>query len=222
MSAPVIKVAVLSPQPVVREGFTAILSRHAPRITLINLPTEFDGIEPDVVLYDVVGLHDTDGAEFDGLVKKTASVVFAVARELRPSLLARALERGADGFFDLGVSEEELLAAIESAMTGWQVGDPGPDPVVGSSTSDQRARRLGQDVGLSPRETRVLSLVAQGLSNEEIAARDYLSVNTIKTYIRTAYRKIGAKNRTEASIWAVQHGFGTEPDDSTFQEPQDG
>lgn len=212
----VVKVTVLSPQPVVVEGFTAMLGRHADRIEVIDLPTSFDSVEPDVVLYDVLTLHEGDQTGLEALVKETAAVVFAVARRLRPDLLTLALDHGADGFFDLGVSEEELLGAVDSATTDWQAGDEGPDPVVGSDGSEQRSQRLGQDLGLSPRETRVLSLVAQGLTNDEIATRDYLSVNTVKTYIRSAYKKIDVATRTQAGVWAVQHGFGSEPDSSVF------
>jgi NarL family two-component system response regulator LiaR len=53
----------------------------------------------------------------------------------------------------------------------------------------------------------VLALITQGLSNQEIAARVYLSVNSIKTYIRSAYRKIGVTKRTEAVIWGIDNGF---------------
>lgn len=212
MPAGIAKVAVLSPHPVVVEGFTVMLGRHRDRVEVIDLPTSFDDVEPDVVLYDVAALADGDGVDLDELVKKTASVVLAVSRELRPDLLGRALSHGVDGFFPIGAGEEELLAAVDSAMTGWQIGDPGPDPVVGSSASEQRSHRMGTDVGLSDREHQVLSLIAQGLSNDQIAAREYITVNTVKTYIRTAYRKIGVHTRSQAVVWAIQHGMGTDAD----------
>ena len=52
--------------------------------------------------------------------------------------------------------------------------------------------------------------ITQGLSNQEIAQRCYLSINSVKTYIRTAYRKIGAERRAQAVLWGIKHGF--EPD----------
>lgn len=60
---------------------------------------------------------------------------------------------------------------------------------------------------LSGRELEVLQLVAQGLSNAQIADELYLGVNTIKTYIRTAYAKIGAQSRSQAVIWAFVNGL---------------
>jgi len=170
MAEGLVKVAVLSSQQVVVEGFTAMLSRHHDRFVIVEVPTAPTDPEPDVVLYDVVGLVEGKGEDLDYLVKQTGAAVFAVTRKLRPDLLAQALNRGAGGFFELGVTEEELVDAIESAVTGWHVGDAGTDPMVGSSTSEQRSHRLGQDVGLSPRQARILALIAQGLSNDEIAA----------------------------------------------------
>lgn len=207
------RVAVISPQPLTMAGFAAILGRHPDRFELITTTTWSDDLErddePDVVLYDVLGLVRGDGSDLDYLIKETHAAVFAVGRDLRPALLSQALEQGADGFFSEDVTEDELLAAIDSAMTGWLPGDEGPDPVVGSSTSAQRATQLGTDLGLSRREAQVLALVAQGLANDEVADRLFLSINSVKSYIRTAYRKIGATTRSQAVVWAVEHGFTT-------------
>jgi two-component system, NarL family, response regulator LiaR len=60
------------------------------------------------------------------------------------------------------------------------------------------------------RESEVIALITQGLSNQEIADRCYLSINSVKTYIRTAYRKMGVARRSQAVLWGIQHGF--EPD----------
>ena len=53
----------------------------------------------------------------------------------------------------------------------------------------------------------MLGLITLGLSNAEIAEQCYLSINSVKTYIRGAYRKIGAADRSQAVQWAIQHGF---------------
>lgn len=64
---------------------------------------------------------------------------------------------------------------------------------------------------LSGREREVLELVASGCSNQEIAETLYVSINSVKTYIRTAYQKIGAKSRSQAVVWAITHGLLTIP-----------
>jgi DNA-binding CsgD family transcriptional regulator len=63
---------------------------------------------------------------------------------------------------------------------------------------------------LTPREAEILALIAQGLSNQQIAERAYLSINSVKTYIRTAYRRIGVTSRSQAVLWAVDNGFRPE------------
>jgi DNA-binding NarL/FixJ family response regulator len=208
MTSP-IRVAVISPQAIVRAGITCLLAKHAHRVEIVRIPGLPDEPDPDVVIYDVLALLD-DSRQLHRLIELTSSRVLAVDRELRPDLVGQALATGVDGFFSIGVKETELLAAVESAATGWQAGDPGTDPIVGSTTSEARAHQLGADVGLTHREVEVLELVARGFSNEQIACALFLSVNSIKTYIRTGYRKIGVTDRSGAVAWAIRHGFASE------------
>ena len=60
----------------------------------------------------------------------------------------------------------------------------------------------------------MLRLIVLGHTDQEIADRLYLSINSIKTYIRTTYRKLGVASRQQAVTWAIQHGFPIEPDDA--------
>ena len=62
-------------------------------------------------------------------------------------------------------------------------------------------------------------MIAAGMSNQEIADRSYLSINSVKTYIRTAYRKIGAQRRSQAVRWAIENGFVATPNTSAATEP---
>lgn len=107
---------------------------------------------------------------------------------------------------------EELLTAVDSAMTGWVAGDPGEDPTVGSGANAAAALRPGTDVALSAREAQTLTYITQGLSNKEIAERLYLSINSVKTYIRTTYRKLGVTTRSQAVSWAIQNGIDPGPE----------
>jgi DNA-binding NarL/FixJ family response regulator len=210
MTSGAIRVGVYSPHEIVREGIVSLLARHPDKVSIAPTPTEPTHPDPDVVLYDVIALLKGDTRPLTYLIDMTTSRVLAVGRDLRPDLVGQALATGADGFFDIGVDEKGLLKAVESAATGWESGDPGVDPTVGSSTSDARANQLGADVGLSEREVEILTLIAQGVSNQEIASRLFLSINSVKTYIRTAYRKIDAVSRAEAVGWAIRHGFASE------------
>ncbi|HEX5087616.1 MAG TPA: response regulator transcription factor [Nocardioides sp.] len=214
MAGPLLRVAVYSPQEIVRQGLVSILARRPDVVRVVPLPTRPEHPDPDVVLYDVMALLEGDTRALGYLVEMTTAKVLAVGRDLRPDLLGKALDAGADGFFSIGADGEELLAAVASAGTDWQEGDTGPNPIVGSADSAVRASRLGADLGLSPRELEVVSLIARGMSNQEIAETCFLSINSVKTYIRTAYRKIGVENRANAVGWAIRHGFATDSPDA--------
>lgn len=65
--------------------------------------------------------------------------------------------------------------------------------------------RLGIEQGLTRREAEMLGLIARGLSNQEIADAAFLSINSVKTHIRTAYRKLGVTRRSQAVGWVIRH-----------------
>jgi DNA-binding NarL/FixJ family response regulator len=207
-SAPPVRVAVVSKIDVVATGLSSLLGRHADRVDVVDVEAGFGAPDPDVVLYDVAGLADRDGGDLERLVKETTSAVVAVTNDLRPDLGSRALALGADGFFSLAVNEHELVEAVVAAAQGAD-GEREPGRA-GVLDFDARQAALGHDVGLTPREVDVLALITRGLSNQQIAEQTYLSINSVKTYIRTAYRRIGVTSRSQAVVWCLQHGFAAE------------
>jgi len=82
------------------------------------------------------------------------------------------------------------------------VSDPPPRP-----RSANGLNWPGRGEGLTDRESEILALITQGKSNSEVATLTYLSPNTVKSYIRTIYRKINAGSRTQAVLWGVRNGF---------------
>ena len=95
------------------------------------------------------------------------------------------------------------MAAIEAVHAGEKVFNEPDGRVRAVNGSDWP----GRSEGLTDRESEVLALITQGMSNAEVDDLTYLSPNTIKTYIRSVYRKIGATSRTQAVLWGVEHGF---------------
>jgi DNA-binding NarL/FixJ family response regulator len=189
-------VAVVTPHDVVAEGLRTMLSTAHLPVRLVEAEYE----EPDVLLYDVYALLDDDTTELDHWLKETASTVVALTRPLRPDLGALALERGAEAAVGLSASAEEIVSVVLSACAGTL-----DDSSV--AIAAEHETRLGDLAGLSPRETDVLRLVTLGMSNHQIADELFLSVNSIKTYIRSAYRKIGVTTRPQVVAWCVRHGF---------------
>jgi len=196
-------VEIVTTQDVVAAGLRTILETELGSMVFTTVGP-VDG-EPDVVLYDVIGLHEGDGADLDHWVKQTGSTVIAVSRELRPDLGALALDRGAEALVSIGVSTEDLVGLIRAAVVG-ALDDSAAVQEAGDAVN------LGAEAGLSLREVEVLRLIAQGVTNHDIAATLFLSINSVKTYIRSTYRKIGVANRAQAVGWALQHGFPAERD----------
>ena len=191
-----------SPQDVVVTGLRTILETTLGASVFTTVGPS-DG-EPDVVLFDVTALQAGVRSDMDRVVSQTGSVVIAVTLDkLRPDLEALALERGAGAAIPLGISATGLVGVIRAAVAG----ELAEHPVV-------RTRKAtafpGKEAGLSERESQVLSLIVQGKSNQEIAAAIFLSINSVKTYIRSAYRKLGVSSRTQAVAWGIRQGFPIE------------
>ena len=72
---------------------------------------------------------------------------------------------------------------------------------------DEWLETHGREHGLTLRESQVLALITHGMTNLEIAEATYLSINSVKTYIRTAYRKIGVSRRSQAVVWGMTNGY---------------
>lgn len=188
---------------VVVAGLQRMLAPHADRVQVVELDSGTDLVsDVDVLLYDAFSREQVDGPVAEALRTAHARVVL-YTWHLDADLVREALSQGASGCVSKSLSAVDLVETLEKVAAGSVMvsPDPGPDAtVVGGDWP-------GRDAGLTVRESEILALIAQGLSNQEVASRAYLSINSVKTYIRTAYRKIGAESRTQAVLWATQHGF---------------
>ena len=207
-------VHVATTHPVVELGLRTMLEGlDTPFPVVTSGP---DGAEPDVVLFDVVLLEAGDATSLEHWMAQTATTVIAVDRTLRPDLGAQARTHGIEWGITLAITAPELAQVVQEAVAG-QLED--------SAIAQEwdTADYLGQEAGLTPREAGVLALVVQGRSNVELAEELFLSINSVKSYIRSAYRKLGVTSRAQAVAWGVQHGFPVEPvvepGDQTAAEP---
>lgn len=171
------------------------------------LPERTAAYDADVVLYDVLRLHEGDGADLERIVKEPGVAVLALTRDLRPDLADRALLLGAHGCVSSDAPAAELEAAVRAAARGELRGDGS----AGTTDFTANPSLRGHNVGLSQRESEVLGLITAGLRNEQIAEELFLSINSVKSYIRSAYRRIGADSRSQAVAWCMQNGFGAAP-----------
>ena len=118
-------------------------------------------------------------------------------------LVQRALEAGAIGYLLKNVSISTLSNAIRSAYSGQSTLSPEATDALVQSRS--KSQDLGDD--LSTRERQVLALVAEGLSNEEIAEQLVISPFTVKNHVSACISKLGANNRTQAATIAIEKGL---------------
>ncbi|MCD4534529.1 response regulator transcription factor [Nocardioides sp. cx-169] len=203
-----VRVALVNDYELVLLGLQSVLAPYAGRVALIEATTSSE-VEsaPDVVLVDTFARAEGPQLDLGALHLHTGAKVVLYSWHTSPHLVEAALAQGIDGYVSKGAPAEELVTALERIAAGEQV-VPAPGPHLGA---DGSGTWPGQEEELTAREAEVVALIAQGLSNREIAGRAFLSINSIKSHIRSAYRKMGVSRRSQAVVWALQHGFAPAP-----------
>ncbi|MBM6589451.1 response regulator transcription factor [Brevibacterium sp. RIT 803] len=209
-----IRVVLIDDEPLVRAGLAAIIDSD---IGLEVVGEAGDGVDaidlvqrtqPDIVIMDV-RMPQLNGLEATRLL---------VARQDPPRVLIlttfdsddyvfEALRAGADGFVLKRAQPEELLRAVYVVAGGEVL--LYPQKVREMAAQAGRREDLAGVAQLSSREQEVLSLMARGLSNVEIAGELFLGSETVKTYVSSLLGKLGARDRTQAVIRAFESGFIT-------------
>jgi NarL family two-component system response regulator LiaR len=205
MATAPIRVAIVNDYEIVVAGVAAMLAPHHERVVVVELDSGVPVIsEVDVIFYDTFGQVQGDAVDLEDLVHGNGARVAIFSWNLQPDLVTRAIERGASGYLSKGMGAAEVVDAIEAIYRGETVVPPPSATTVDRGASGEWP---GREFGLTAREAEVLALITQGLSNQEIATQTYLSINSVKTYIRTAYRKIDVTRRAQAVAWGMRHGF---------------
>lgn len=212
-----IRVLVADDQTVVREGLRTLLSLSA-GIDVVGAAA--DGEEairmvaecrPDVVLMDL-RMPRCDGIEATRLITKdfpeTRVVVLTTYAD--DVSIFGALEAGALGYLTKDAGAREIQQAIQTVHQGDALLDPAVQlrlirEVSARDRAPRRERPLPDD--LTPREAEVLSLIARGLKNYEIAAQLVVSEATVKTHINNIFSKTGSNDRAQAVVYAMRHGL---------------
>ena len=198
-----IRIAIANDYSIVVAGLATVLVPYEDRVRVVELdsqvPVEAD---VDIVLYDTFGQRQ--GRDMDLRSLHVGSARFAVySWNTQPELVEAALDNGAAGYLSKGLDADQLVSGLERIAAGERV-TPETD---GMPDGDAVGSWPGQAEGLSARESEVLALLCQGLSNQEIADRGFIGLNTVKTHLRTVFGKIGVDSRTRALLWGIDHGF---------------
>lgn len=200
-----ITVALVDDYDVVLMGVANMFDRYRDRVVVAEIDAN-TGLEDavDIVLYDSFAQPESDHEEIGHLVANPrARRVVVYTWNFHPALIESAREHGAHGYLSKTLPARELVAALEAVHAGETIISDPPPRVRSAPGLDWP----GRGEGLSDREAEILALITQGKSNADVAALTYLSPNTIKSYIRTIYRKLGVASRTQAVLWGVKHGF---------------
>lgn len=196
-----VRLGVLDETELVTLGLAGMLRGQADRVTLHQLRSSGPGSVPDTTGLDVVLCDPFDGRDVEERLARIPALapakVLVYTWHDHPHRRRRALEAGADGYLSKDASSRELVSTLEAVLRGEQLSQP-------AGTAGEQDHDFP---GLSQRESEVLVLIGRGLSNQEIAERLYVSVNSVKTYIRQVYAKTGVTRRTQAVAWAHEHGW---------------
>ncbi|WP_404958232.1 response regulator [Streptomyces sp. 147326] len=217
MSTP-IKVMIADDQMMVRQGFTVLLNAQ-PDIEVVGQAV--DGADavakvaelaPDVVLMDIrmPGMGGIEATSvITGVPDATVKVLVLTTFDL-DEYVYEALRAGASGFLLKDASADQLAEAVRVVAAGEALLSPNITKRLITEFSRMGAPRAPSRARideLTERETEVLSLVAQGLSNAEIAAHLTVAEQTVKTHVGRILVKLGLRDRTQAAVFAYETGL---------------
>ncbi|HEX9266963.1 MAG TPA: response regulator transcription factor [Candidatus Limnocylindria bacterium] len=208
-----IRVLLVDDHELVRQGVASMLAKAEDLTVVGEAKTGREAIEtarkelPDVVLMDV-RMPDMDGLEATRRIKEERSrtAVIMVTMHDNPAYLREAVRAGAAGYLLKDVSKDDLIDAIRQVATGGafiesQMLKGMLSEMKPGSATPSAARNL------TKREREILALVAEGLSNREIADKLVLSPETVKSHVAAILEKLNVSDRTQAAIYAVRNGL---------------
>ena len=202
-----IRVLVADDHPIVRSGIVALLAAAADIEVVGEAANGREAVDlaldlsPELVLMDLQ-MPELNGDEATALILAAlpeTRVVVLTTYETDASILT-AIEAGASGYLLKAAPQEEILAGIRSVARG--------EVALAPSIAAMLVGRVkARAITLSPRETEVLGLVAQGMSNPVIAKRLFLGEATVKTHLLHAFEKLEVNDRTRAVTKAMELGL---------------
>lgn len=206
-----IRVLIVDDHEIVREGLHILLSEEAD-FEVVGMAGDSENAvtltklhKPDLVLMDLV-MPGLDGIETTRLVlsESPSTRVLVLTTFSDDQHVRDAIQAGAIGYLLKDVLKTELLSAIRSAAEG--------KPALHPEAQKYLMRQItGGEVAahslLTAREFDILQLIAEGKSNKEIALALHLTEGTVKGYVSTVFDKLGVADRTQAALYAVEHGL---------------
>ncbi len=199
-----IRLAIVNDYEVVVHGLSSMLRSYNDRVEVVEVDANtHPGSEVDIALFDTFAQSFRDRDRIARLVSDPGiSKVVVYTWSADDPAVSQTRVPGISAYISKRLAAAELVDALERIHTGETVPlqDSGRGPLVGGDWP-------GREEGLTARESEVLSLITQGYSNNDIVDTTMLSINSIKSYIRSCYRKFGVTSRSRAILWGIDHGF---------------
>lgn len=207
-----IRVLIVDDHAVVRTGLRTFLGLQPDLEVVGEAADGSEGVamarrlEPDVVLMDLL-MPNMDGVTAIARIKAERPDIEIVTMTsfIEEEQVTAALEAGAAGYVLKDAEAEEVATAVRAAHAG----EVHLDPAVARLLAQRlRARRTPADdlaEPLTERETDVIRLLGQGMSNKEIATALFITERTARTYVSNILGKLGLASRTQAALYAVEH-----------------
>jgi NarL family two-component system response regulator LiaR len=213
-----ISVLIVDDHPIVRQGLRTLLELQddilvAGEATNGRMAVDLaDRLKPDVILMDLM-MPEMDGitATHQVCALGHGARVIALTSFVEDDKVIPAIQAGAVSFLLKDVSPGDLMDAIRAAYHGEARLHPAVMRKLMNQVAAQPPAPLPAGPDLTGRELDVLRLVAEGLSNREIAARLVISEKTVKTHISSLLGKLGLEDRTRLAIYAIKHGLAQTP-----------
>jgi len=209
-----IRVLIADDHALVREGIRSLIGTEAGMRVVgeaangAEAVRRFEELRPDVVVMDLV-MPEMDGIEAITRIKQVAhdARVLALTSFSDDDRVFPAIKAGALGYILKNSAPQDLLVAIRHVFHGEASLDPAVAiKVIREINRPPAASQSGEDA-LSEREIEVLRLIAQGLSNQEIADRLAVSERTVRNHVGSILAKLHLENRTQAALYALRQGL---------------
>jgi DNA-binding NarL/FixJ family response regulator len=228
-----LRVVIADDQASVREGLVLLLG-GLPGIDVVGAAADGEQAlelvaehQPDAILLDLhMPVLDGIGATRRLVAEHPGVAIVVLTTYLDDNSVLEALQAGARSYLTKDADRADIGRALQAAAEGLTVFDPrvratllaaasapGPAPSPAASSSfpagaSSAARAAEPPDGLTQREVEILGLIAQGLTNPEIAQRLFLSNHTVKTHINRIFAKTGSRDRVAAIAYAQRHNIG--------------
>ena len=211
----IVQLLIADDHSVVRAGLRALLERQGNFRIVAEAATGEEAIikaqefQPDVAVLGI-RMPGLSGIEACRQIVETVPTcrVIMLTSYAEDELLFAAIQAGASGYVLKRIGDNELVHAVERISRGEGMLDPAMTATVfAEMRKATEAQHAAAFADLTPQELAVLALVAEGMTNRQIAVKLYLGEGTVRNYVSSVLTKIGVSNRAEAAAYAVKHNI---------------